>query len=358
MYVAPRPDPADDPLYAVRLAALAVAAFAAVPFVQPSMPSLFVALPIGLMAGMRKAFDPAKALGGPLALVAMTWLLGEVVEAVRVMPAVLLIVMGLVYFAGFYVVQRTGNPAGMLVVVAGVLMSIIGMSSTAALDTLQDSFLEAGVFSALAIPILHAVIPVRTQARMVEHHEPAKGSHVRGALIRAIVQLLLSLWLYAVVDVSNMILAVAATMVLVFPCRTTLFAEAGERVLATVYGALAATVLLGLFTLAAHFEVLLILVFLQGLTFGSLMMWGRKRSMVYQFSLSVALALVAGALSTQEPSYAALTRVVLTFAGTLVAALLTALLEALFNRQGTIGGAAPMPAPVSTPLPADGRLEA
>ncbi|MGQ3149202.1 MAG: hypothetical protein ACT6R5_21865, partial [Agrobacterium sp.] len=74
-----------------------------------------------------------------------------------------------------------------------------------------------------------------------------------------------------------------------------------------------------------------------GLFFSTKMMSGRYPPMVYQFSLSVALSLIIGALTTQEPAYAALTRVALTFGGTVIAALLTATLESLFevsDRQG------------------------
>ena len=40
MYVVPRPEVNDDPLHAVRLASMAVATFALIPFVQPAIPPL------------------------------------------------------------------------------------------------------------------------------------------------------------------------------------------------------------------------------------------------------------------------------------------------------------------------------
>ncbi|WP_206074349.1 hypothetical protein [Marinobacter fuscus] len=61
------------------------------------------------------------------------------------------------------------------------------------------------------------------------------------------------------------------------------------------------------------------------------MLNGKHPSMVYQYALSVALALIAGALSTQDAGYATFTRLVLTVGGALSAAFLVALLDALTN---------------------------
>ena len=74
---------------------------------------------------------------------------------------------------------------------------------------------------------------------------------------------------------------------------------------------------------------LLLLVMLAGLYFGSRMMHGRQPPMVYQFAFSAAVVLVSSSLTTSEPGYAVLTRVVLTLGGAVAAALLTALLEKL-----------------------------
>lgn len=59
------------------------------------------------------------------------------------------------------------------------------------------------------------------------------------------------------------------------------------------------------------------------------MLSGPHPSNVYQYALSVALALIAGALSTQDAGYAVFTRIVLTLAGALAAAFTVALLDAL-----------------------------
>lgn len=334
MYIAPRPDVNDDPLFAIRLAGMGLIAFALIPFLQPQVPSVLVSLPIGLLAGMRRSFNPAKAFGGPIAFVMMIWLLSGIVELLRPMPSLLVIVMGAFYFAGFYLIQRTGNPIGMLIVMVTALTSIMGLNSVPQLEALRNSFTVAAIVTLFAIPLLYALFPPLAEDRLIELYTPAPGFHGRAAAIRTVVQLLLSLWLYTVVNASNMMLVMAATFVLVFPTRNTLFAEAAQRGVATVLGACAAAMILFFMAVVnAHYLVLLLLVLLVGLFFGSRMMRGRYPAMVYQFALSVTFALVAGALSTQEPGYAAITRVVLTLAGAAAAAFLTAALQTLFIPQ-------------------------
>ena len=90
MYVSPRPSFRDDPNFPLRMALLAVISVGAIPIVMPSMPALMAALPFGLMAGMRKAFDPKKAIGGPLALIMMIWLASGVLTLLMSWPVAFL----------------------------------------------------------------------------------------------------------------------------------------------------------------------------------------------------------------------------------------------------------------------------
>lgn len=61
--------------------------------------------------------------------------------------------------------------------------------------------------------------------------------------------------------------------------------------------------ILMLFILSPHLPLVLGLIFLGGLWFGQKMMFGPQPRMVYQYAFSVALALIAGALSTQDLGY-------------------------------------------------------
>jgi hypothetical protein len=330
MYVAPRPDVTDDPLFAVRLASAAVLGFVVGIALQSPMPMMYPALFVGLMAGMRKAFDLRKALGGPISFIAILWLAGLLVSATANTPLLLVSVAGLVYFLAYYIIQRTGNPIGMLISIAMVLMSVMGMGSMAAMDLLQDSMFKAAFCSAFVFPLLYAMFPPRAKEHLVENYKPGHESgHAQRAAIRAFVLMLLSCWLYTVLDSSNMMMAVAAVFVLSFPTHETLFAEARERSYATVIGSAAALLILAGITYVGHLFMLLGLTFLIALLFASKMMNGRHPPMVYQFALSAAISVAGGALTSQEPMYATITRIALTMGGAVAAALLTSLLEAL-----------------------------
>ncbi|MFA5496058.1 MAG: FUSC family protein [Porticoccaceae bacterium] len=330
MYVAPRPREEDDPLFAVRLASGAVIGLLVAILVQSPMPMIMPALTVGLMAGMRKAFDAKKAIGGPIAMMAMIVLFSLIVSLTRPMPAVLITIIGVFCVAAYYLILRTGNPIGMLVLIVTVLMSVMGMNSIQAMEMMRDAFVEGSCAALVTIPLLYALLPPATGERFVEVYEPAAGGyHGRRALIRGGVLLLLTLWLYTVVDASSLMLSIAAVFVMVFPTREQLFAEARERTFATLLGGGLALLIIGVFSVAAHLSILLSLVFLGCLFLASRMMAGRHPPMVYQFALSAMIALIVGALTTQAPLDATVLRVSLTLIGAVSAAFLTSLLEAL-----------------------------
>ena len=56
-----------------------------------------MALPVGLMAGNRKAFDPRKVFGAPIAFLVMVWLMSSLVSLTRPMPMVLIVLMGVLF---------------------------------------------------------------------------------------------------------------------------------------------------------------------------------------------------------------------------------------------------------------------
>lgn len=158
---------------------------------------------------------------------------------------------------------------------------------------------------------------------------PGGGNTTVGAAIRATVLLALSYWLYTVMQSSDMMMAVIAAMVLVFPTRRAVFFEAGQRIRATLYGGAVALGVLSLFTFSPHLPVLLGLIFLGCLRLSNGMLHGRHPSNVYQYGMSVAMSLIAGALSTQDVGYALFMRTVLTLTGAFAAAFAVAVLDAL-----------------------------
>lgn len=333
MYVAPRPLLADDPWFAVRLAVLCVVCFAAVQWIKPTFPALVVSLPIGLLAAQRKRFDPVLAIGAGGAFIVSIWLMTLIVELTRETPVLLLTITFAIFAAAFYVVRRTGSPIGMLLLVAAAIMSIIGLKSPALLFYFRDGFTQAAILGTLVIQVLYWIIPPSATDPHVRQQSVAQDHHGAGSLIRASVLMLLCFWLYTVMPAADMILAFAAIYVLVFPTGRQSFAEAKERSLATVYGTIAALIILAGVTWIGHFVMLLGLVALAGRFFGQRMMDGHHPSMVYQYALSVTVALVASTLSNQSPAYASVMRILLTGSGAIAAAVLVAILDALILKK-------------------------
>lgn len=242
--------------------------------------------------------------------------------------------MFLIYFLSFYIIVSTGNPVGSFFAIFGVIVSAMGILSYDVMIILRDATIEAAVFCFFAIPILYLLFPARTNEMMAEEYLPGhKSDYAARALIRASVLFGLTVWFYFILDISNMIMGVAAVFALCFPTRETLFSEAIERSIATVMGGLTAFVVLFILSFNGHFVMLLLLMSLVALLFGSLMMNGKRSPTVYQFALSASISLVAGALTNQEPIYSTLTRMILTFGGAIAAAFLTALLETLVLRK-------------------------
>lgn len=330
MYVAPRPRAADDPWFAVRLAAVATAGFVVGVVLQSPMVTLFPVLALSFTAGLRGAFNPRRALLGPIMFAVVMWIMSGLVTMLANFPLLLTGAMGLLYFAAYMFILRTGNPLGMLIAIAGVLMSTLEMSSHQGMVMLRDEMTKAAIFAALFLPFAYTLFPTVTGAIDEPVYAAAPGErHGMRALIRSAVLLLYSFYLYSVLDATSMMLAVSAAMVLTFPTRETLFAQARERSWSTIIGGLAGMALLVAFGAIAQLPVMLVLFYLAILLFGHLMMTGRHPPMVYQYAGSVLITLVTGALASREPTNAYLLRVTQTAIGAVGAAFLTALLESI-----------------------------
>lgn len=334
MYVTPRPKASSDPYYALRLGLTGALAYLAVALLNPALPPIIAALPIGLIAAQREAFNAGKAIAGPIVMILLVYIMTVFVELLRPMPLVYITAMWFTYFLGFRMVLNTGAQAGMLIIIVAVLISVMGMHGTAIVETMRNGFIQAALVSLVIAPLVYTVFPAKTQKQHVDTPTPSTGNNLVGAAIRASVLLGLSFWLYAVMKPSDMMMAVIAAMVLVFPSRHAVLFEAKQRILATFYGSALGLVVLMVYTFTAYLPILLGLIFLGGYWLGQGMLFGKQPSMVYQYAFSVAMALIAGSLSTQDPGYATFTRIVLTLAGALTATSAVALLDAITNWRG------------------------
>ncbi|QYX56325.1 FUSC family protein [Roseovarius sp. SCSIO 43702] len=329
MYVPPRPSVADDPHYGIRLGLTGALSFGAVALLDPAMPTVMAALPVGLIAGQRKAFAPVRVIAAPVMVCVMAALMAWFVNVFQPLPVVYAGTMWLVYFLGFGMILGTGAPFGMLLVIMAVLFSVVGMSGSAAVAVLRDAFFATSLVALVVIPLAYALVPARTREMQVDTPVPPGGDAVMGAAIRASVLLALSFWLYAVMPPSDMMLAIMAAMVLVFPTRRAVFFEARQRMRATLYGSALAVAVVAVYPLSPKLPILLGLVFLAGLWVGTKVLHDPRPHMAYQNAYPAALALIAGALSTQDLGQAVVSRVLLTLAGAFTAAYLVAILDHL-----------------------------
>ena len=329
MYVAPRPDPVEDPVFGIRIALTAALAYLAAAVFDPALPTMVAALPIGLIGGQRAAFSMGKAVGGPAAMIVLCYLMVWFVEFLRPMPLVYLTGIWLVYYAGFLMILRTGAAMGMLIIIVAVLMSVMAMTSLAAAEQMRDGFVQASLLALVLAPLVYWVLPSRTTRQHVDDPTPARGNLAVGAVIRASLLLAMSLFLYTIMQPGDMMLAMIAAMVLVFPTGKAALGEANDRVSATLLGAAMAAVVLAGATMLPVLPVVLTLIFLGSLWLGQGMLTGPRPAPVYQYALSVGLALIAGALSSQDAIYSTVTRVALTLLGAYATSFAVALLDSL-----------------------------
>ncbi|WP_282025659.1 efflux RND transporter periplasmic adaptor subunit [Limimaricola cinnabarinus] len=107
MYVTPRSVLSEDPLYAVRLALT----FATIPILNPALPPIIAALPVGLIVAQRGTFNPVRMLAAPVVMILLVHVMTWCVEQLRPMPVVYVGAMWLTCFFGFRMVLQTGAMA-------------------------------------------------------------------------------------------------------------------------------------------------------------------------------------------------------------------------------------------------------
>ena len=334
MYIAPRPQPNDDPLFATRLALGCTLSILISLVVQSPMPMLLPVFIVTLQGGMRKAFDVKKAIGSPVLLMITIQVFYWMLSYLHVMPAMTILVVFLVCSVAYFITIKSGNPVGILILISMVFMSVMGAKSSALLVVVRDAFIEAAVVSLLLIPLLYGLLPSRATAPLLEEFQPdLHGFQFERAMLRSAVLMLLLGGLYTLLDQSNMVLAITAIFALIFPCKEHQYEEARERSFATLVGGAIALTILAIVGYVGHLFVLLMVIFVFSLYLSNKIMYGSQPPMVYQFALSVSLTLVVSSLNNQSPVYLTLLRIVMTLIGTVGAVFLYAVLEDLIFRD-------------------------
>lgn len=330
MFVAPRPMVDDDPLFPVRAAIMPVIGFAVGMALQSPLAAMYPTLMFGLLVSNRKAFDVVKVIAGPAVFVTALWLMSLVVLGLQGIPVTLFIVLAVFYFVAFYLIQRTGNALGMLIIIALLMMTVMAFTSYQAMDMLRVEMTKAAIATIIAAIGLYAILPAATQEKIVDVMTPSyeHGWEIRAA-IRALVLIGYTMFLVTILDVSSLMLGVTGLYVLCHSTRGSIWGEAWQRIFAVLVGGMIGLFILTILQASSHLVVLLGAVFLATLWLANRMMTGQAPYRVYQDAISVMLSLVAGGVGTAEPGSTFVVRAGLTLVGTLAAAFMVTILDTL-----------------------------
>src|SRR5690606_32956289 len=147
----------------------------------------------------------------------------------------------------FFVIQKTGNGFGMLLIVSILLMTIMGANSYTTMAYLRSEMFKAALTAGLLTPIAYSLLPPRAREEFVEIHTPVRDSLIaKRALIRTVVLMAFTALLVSVLDSSNLVLAIGAMFAIIYPYSEQVWQEAWERSISTVLGGLMALVLLAI----------------------------------------------------------------------------------------------------------------
>jgi hypothetical protein len=338
MYVAPRPRLEDDPLFPVRIGAMAVACLCAVQVFRPALSTLMVTIPVFLVTAQRGAFNPMLIAFGLIFFGVMAIIYTPIFNYTHDMPAVHLIVTFAAFFAGIHFARQTGSALGMMTVMPALMLSIIAVKNGQLLYLTRDGILQTVVLQLVAIPILYLLIPTKTTVMIFPGSIIPDDSDVAGSLIRAGVLLTLTLTIFARLPISDIALSIAAVFAMMFPDHDMMFRRVTEWIIATFFGAAAAAAIALIVGWNGHFIVLIGLVFLACCYIGRKMFDGWYHSAMYQYVIVSLLIVLQTALTTSDWNRAAVLRVTLTLAGggggaKVVAALETKLRQSRAKRR-------------------------
>ncbi|MFZ6765089.1 FUSC family protein [Pseudoroseomonas sp. WGS1072] len=331
MSAAPRPSRRDDPLFSLRCAlGIAIGFLLIEPLkVDPGMvlPSLLVSL----LCGQRGPYTPVKTLVGMAFVTLLIWLVFALCVLTQGMLAVqFLTLLGICYLA-FYLLVRSGNPLGVMLLVFTVMIGAMFGQSRLAAEAMRDAFTATAAVSALLIPCLNLLLPPRTDATTpTALSPPAVERPALQALLRLAILAPVLLAFQTIASPSDLIFVIMLALVLAYPTRQAQRTEARERISSTLLGGAAGLLILVIFTFQTHFPILLGLVFLAALIFAERMIAGRASANTYQLGLSVVAVIVAGATVDVHPLETAATRLSLTMAGVIFGLSLLSLLEWVF----------------------------
>ncbi|MCO6416548.1 hypothetical protein JYK14_10280 [Siccirubricoccus sp. KC 17139] len=355
MAAAPRPSPTDDPWFGLRCALGIMVALALIEPLGVNPGMILPTMLVSLLCGQRGPYSPVKSIVTAIMLVGLIWLIFGLCVLTQGMPGVQFVTLLLVCYGALYLLMRTGNQLGVMVLVFTSMVGVLFGSSRAAAEAMRDAFTITAIVSAILIPLLNLLMPPRADAASPPPPPPPElerpGFH---ALLRLVVLAPVLLAFLAGAPTSRLIFLILVALVLAYPTRQAGRTEGRERTISTLQGGFAGVSVLVLFTLQAQFPVLLLLTLLTALWFTGRMVSGPGTANTYQLALSVVVVIVSGATVDTHPLETAMTRLALTISGAAFGLAALSLLEKAFGqadapRKGRKSSAQATPA--STPPP-------
>jgi hypothetical protein len=240
MVAAPRPSRRDDPWFSLRCALGITAALALIePLgVNPSM--ILPAMLVSLLRGQRGPYTPVKSIVTAVILVVLIWLIFGLCVLTQGMPAVQFLTLLMLCYGALYLLLRTGNPLGVMLLIFTALVGVLFGNSRAGAEAMRDAFTITAVVSAVLIPLLNLLLPPRPDAAAPPPPPPPvlerPGFH---ALLRLAVLAPVLLAFLAGAPTSGLIFLIVVALVLAYPTRQARQTEGWERSISTVQGGLA-----------------------------------------------------------------------------------------------------------------------
>ncbi|SHK11515.1 Fusaric acid resistance protein-like [Roseomonas rosea] len=335
MAALPRPSRSDDPFFSLRCAIGVTAGLALIEPLALNPGMILPSMLVSLFCGQRGPYRPVSSIMTAAILAVLIWTIFGLCVLTQGMPAVQFVALLAVCYGALYLLLRTGNQLGVMVLVFTSMIGVLFGNSRAGAEAMRDAFTVTAVVSALLIPLLNLLLPPRRDAAPIPPPPPPAlerpGLH---ALLRLAVLAPVLLAFLAGAPVSGLIFMIIVALVLGYPTRDAQRTQGRERILSTVQGGLVGIVVLVLFTLQAQFPVLLLLVLLAALWFTERMVAGPRSANTYQLGLSVLAVIVSGATLGTHPLETATTRLLLTIGGAAFGLAALSLLEWAFAPAG------------------------
>lgn len=220
MAAATRPSSVDDPYFSLRCALGITIGFV---MIEPLMLNPGMVLPamlVSLFCGQRGLYSPLGSVVTAVMLAGLIWLIFALCVLTQGMPVVPFLVILSVCYGAFYLLLRTDNPLGVMLLIFTTMISVMFGQSRVAAEAMRDAFTVTAGVSALLIPLLNLLLPPRSDAAVPPPPPPPSIQRLGPqALLRLIVLAPVLLAFLTAAPPSGLIFLIIVGLVLAYPTR-------------------------------------------------------------------------------------------------------------------------------------------